>query len=91
MAKVYMHVVTVRARGNVSMSFPIDMLRYDRLSPNGEGDSGKIAQTFHLGRKTDEVGNIELQRVAPKNWAPTNARWQSFVWEVVDHQIRGAY
>lgn len=88
MAKTFRHVVTVQSRGrNRPYPFPIDMLRYDELHPRSEADSGKITRTFgkYAVPPTDTIEMIDLVREAPKNWTPTSARWESFVYEVVAH------
>lgn len=70
----------VRGRG----SFPFDMLRYDRCFPATEGDSHRIEKTTR--ERLRGVGSSEpitLQMADPKR-RPTEARWQSFGWTVVD-------
>ncbi len=88
MAKQFRHIVKVRARGKIGITFPIDMLRYDGLHPRSEEDSGKIERS--MGRfgvaPMSDIGEIELVKDAPKNWRPTNGRWESFVWRVVSHK-----
>ena len=91
--KLYTHHVKVRPRDNYAFDFPIDMLRYDGLCPLHEADSGKIAECFgHGSRSGYEVDAdfvIELVRRAEKFWKPTEARWQSFLWLVVEHEVIG--
>lgn len=60
--------VTVEGNG----MFPVDMLRYDAAYPSTERDSGTI-----MG---DGLRKVD---VAMKN-PPTEARWQSFGWIVLN-------
>jgi hypothetical protein len=80
--KKYRHIITVKG----SYSFPIDMLRYDRMTPYHEEDSGKIGQSIHShGTRNEEIQVLKAD--APKNWTPTTGRWQSFGWFIIDHKI----
>jgi len=75
MAKVYRTRFTVEGRGH----FPVDMLRYDCCYPETSRD-GKYIQVRH-----EDITTILLARVhAGKQWHPTEARWNSFRWAVVD-------
>jgi len=89
MAKQFAHIVTVRSKGKTPFPFPIDMLRYDGLHPHTEADSGKIMRT--IGRygvpSTEEVEDIQLARTTRKNWKPQDARWDSFLYTVVSHEV----
>lgn len=77
----YAHTVTVIG----IWSFPIDMLRYDSLTPDSEDDSNRIINTFNPGA---EGISVTLRREAPKDWTPTRRRWNSFLWKVTDHKVR---
>lgn len=70
MAKRFEYLYTVDGRG----TFPIDMLRYDRATPNTEGDSALIESTFRRGAGGGMV-------VVRSEKAPTVARWASFGWK----------
>lgn len=90
MAKEYSHTVVVEPSGSMVFPFPIDMLRYDRLTPKREVDSGLIShilehRTSKRGREREAL-QITLTRQAHKNWIPTYERWKSFSWTVVDHK-----
>lgn len=89
MAKQFAHIVTVRSKGKKPFSFPIDMLRYDGLHPRTEQDSGKIMRTIgcYGVPTTDKLEDIQLARNAEKSWTPQAARWDSFVYMVVSHEI----
>jgi len=90
MAKKFIHVITVRSAGlgKLVFPFPIDMLRYDSCYPRTERDSGKIALARHGNRRDDDPGDIQLIAVETKAWRPTNGRWKSFSYDVVDHEIK---
>lgn len=63
--------------------FPIDMLRYDRCTPDRELDSGVIQQTFE---RQGERGSYSVQvrhEGEDKKWEPTLGRWHSFGWKVI--------
>jgi len=91
--KLYTHHVKVRPIGNFTCDFPIDMLRYDGLCPLHETDSAKISDCFGHGSRTGSLIEddfvIELMKRAEKFWKPTEARWQSFLWLVVGHEVLG--
>jgi len=94
MAKEITHVLVVEpSSGSMFFPFPIDMLRYDRLTPKSEEDSAKIISTVdgRLERRTKPRENItiSLTRQAPKNWTPTTGRWASFNWKVTSHTKGG--
>ncbi len=79
MSKFFRHVVTVK-RLRSGAQFPIDMLRYDRLSPRTESDSYAIRRADY----DDTAGEaIELVHLGPdRKWQPQAGRWQSFGWDV---------
>lgn len=64
-------------------TFPIDMLRYDRCFPASESDSHVIDVTRTPGYRGDARKTVTLQMADPKR-QPTEARWESFGWTVVD-------
>lgn len=77
--EMYTHVVEVMGRH----AFPVDMLRYDRLSPRHEGDSTKITDTIR--EPAGPYTRVELYRQASDAWKPTTERWASFGWIVTKH------
>jgi hypothetical protein len=87
MTRVRLHIVTVypktRDTGR-ALAFPLDMLRYDRLAPYTESDSGKIEASVREYRAPQAPG-IQLLHVGrPDSWhGPTEGRWESFGWQVV--------
>jgi len=89
MAKIYVHTMKVRADGFVS-SFPIDMLRYDSCYPDSQDDVNRIVATLDYRRRTvkDEAHVISVIHVGDKGWTPTDERWKSFGWKVIEHHIR---
>lgn len=75
-----LHIVRVRG----TSAFPIDMLRYDRLSPETEADSLKIENSI-----IDMQGcDVRLVREAPERWKPAGGRWKSFGYRVELHVTR---
>ena len=76
-------VVKVHGMG----AFPVDMLRYDNLTPYSELDSGKIVNE-----------TLEPRVVALQGWLHggerypskvTDARWESFGWRVTEGSVDG--
>ena len=55
-------------------SFPFDMLRYDGCYPRSERDSAAIKAD---GRRT-------VTLIARERFSPTTARWESFLWRVIE-------
>lgn len=79
---LYIQYATVRGRGE----FPLDMLRYDRCSPESETDSYNIAKTF-----SNPLDRWEIQvvrKVTSKSDKWTVARWQSFGVEIIPSDLR---
>jgi len=80
---LYLHKVIVQGKG----TFPVDMLRYDGLYPNDTQSVMEIAKAkdpnfeFKLSNEVILVGWHE------KGWEPTEARWASFLWNVLQHTI----
>jgi hypothetical protein len=58
------------------MSFPLDMLRYDRCWP-ADGDS---AAEIYASFDRTERGTFKVNLVSDNK--PTSGRWQSFLWSV---------
>lgn len=85
MATQYLHRITVA----VSLSFPIDMLRYDGCYPRTEQDAGKIERINH--RHLDTTADdrlVEVEKRGDKNAFFTDARWASFGCKIVDRSER---
>lgn len=63
------------------LSFPLDMLRYDRCNPEGPDDVEALAASV---RREDHARHryIRLVHIGHKSWTPTDARWLSFGWRV---------
>lgn len=63
--------------------FPVDMLRYDRCCPKGQGD---VIGAF-VG---DNLRRVELMMFwpSPGGGAPTVGRWASFGWSVVLDSVK---
>ncbi len=64
------------------------MLRYDRLTPDSELDSGKINESVSNFGRDEAIGYFVLCREADRNWTPTEGRWESFMYEVMAHTVR---
>jgi hypothetical protein len=64
--------------------FPFDMLRYDRCFPASERDSRLIEDTTHPRRALDPAETTVTLAMADPKRLPTEARWASFRWTVVD-------
>ena len=77
MPKLYKLHVTVEG----DFHFPIDMLRYDRLTPATEADSSKIAKTHAVMHDWPTVRiNLVSEVYSPKDrrpFRPNAARWHS--------------
>ena len=89
MAKLHTIRVVVQQRGTLFVPFPIDMLRYDGVSPNSEADSGEINRSFNSRRYGSEnkepiVVTVKKLSHGSKKWLPESARWESFGWEVIE-------
>jgi len=61
--------------------FPIDMLRYDAVSPATEEDSYRIDRSLR-GESWDGTP-IAVEGYHERDWRPTVDRWRSFGWDVV--------
>lgn len=92
----YIAVVKVKPIGPMRM-FPIDMLRYDRMTPFTESDSAEITANI-MGRDGGNIpyvmpsyGYIFLQKLVERkepSGVITPLRWQSFGWEAAIHEWR---
>lgn len=85
----------VRFQVSGATGFPIDMLRYDRCTPDTEQDSWAIERSatnalrnfvlsnLRTGREDDGVATITIRSDGRhKGWMPTGGRWFSFGWHV---------
>ncbi len=81
------HKFTVEGRGR----FPIDMLRFDRCWPRDTDATANIDWAMYP--ELDAKRNIGPYRVTllhndeRRHWEPTAARWSSFGWSVVSHEV----
>ena len=68
-------------------AFPLDMLRYDRCAPQTQNDASKMmAYAAHEGTMMVKVmAFVPADRASA--WGPTQDRWASFGWHVVDGSI----
>lgn len=79
----YRQVFEVQGNGH----FPIDMLRYDRCTPEQQTDVGTI-EFLNRDGFSIEARNVRLVRfVHVKSDVPTADRWKSFGWKVVSESI----
>lgn len=83
MATMHRHHFNVVGAG----PFPIDMLRHDVCSPEHSADADMIRESLDA-TVADGPRTIHLIRYAPKGWTPTEGRWRSFGWLVVDGTLR---
>lgn len=77
-------VVTVRG----TLSFPIDMLRYDCMQPYSEPDAHLIQESMEPYRERGKQYEVKVSRYfnterEARAWKPTTGRWASFCWAVV--------
>ena len=87
-------VVTVRGHGR----FPLDMLRYDRLTPATEVHSGRIEATMDRS-SNPTLRDIEIKLLRrhkrdewpSTTWQPTVGRWNSFGWGVMSVEYKDAH
>lgn len=78
--KMFSHEFVVEG----TFSFPTDMLRYDHCYPAGQDDVSKILDKAPRGEKM----RVKLAARAEKAWRPTEGRWRSFGWHVLDKEHR---
>ena len=83
MAKLKQLVVKVRGLG----APPMDMLRYDRLTPYSGEDAGKMTSQSHDVGEVTLLGWIHGTDGGPSQ--VTTARWESFCWHVTSISIDG--
>ena len=62
--------------------FPWDMLRYDRCWPHHETTITEMAP-YHRSSRYNEMRTVMLQGLRE----PTEARWSSFGWKILDVEI----
>ena len=84
-AQLWIHTIVVE--GN--LTFPLDMLRYDRVSPSTSQDIEKVFPDHELP-VTERFATRRVVLIAfnTKLWSPTADRWRSFGWRVVSHTKR---
>lgn len=89
MAKEWLIEFTVKPRAKIPRQFPIDMLRYDSCYPASDMYSvSRIVDTLDQFTSAKEfvIEPINLIHLSHgnKNWIPTNARWESFGYTVIE-------
>ncbi len=68
-----------------SGAFPFDMLRYDTCIPNFESEMHLLTMTFRDDPEAyRKPRRIRLLRFTSADCPPTDARWRSFLWKVVE-------
>lgn len=67
-------------------SFPVDMLRYDSCWPLTTEDARKIENILNEGERLTLPRRVRVQlQTSDRNFnVPTAARWDSFMWRVVE-------
>lgn len=79
--KMYKFRTVVEGNGQ----FPLDMLRYDMCWPRTEADSAKCQPDW-----TPELRRVEVESFHDyAQWHPTEGRWSSFGWKIVEHKPLG--
>lgn len=69
--------------------FPIDMLRYDSCYPSSSIDVNWIIADRMVadGRPNDYTITLVHREHGGRKWRPTEARWRSFGWRVIDVRV----
>jgi hypothetical protein len=81
---MYQHRFTVAG----TYPFPLDMLRYDACYPAHEPETAVMADTMNEHYRGDSPVEITLVHLSTnKHWKPTAARWLSFQWHVLYHEV----
>ena len=84
MPKAKYHEIHFTVRG--SGAFPYDMLRYDRCFPASERESAGLACPYHGPESSKRDVQITAVNYDGNNaTAPTERRWNSFGWKVLDY------
>jgi hypothetical protein len=81
MKQAHLHTIVVEGRDG----FPLDMLRSEGCFPATSDAVGAMtlrADRWYVARQ------VELTRIAPKDWTPTVARWRSMGWTLVSHRMQ---
>ena len=83
MAKEWIITFTMEATRLACM--PLDMMRYDRVTPLGQQDVSELACIDIPREPNDPPVRVEFLRQAhgDKNWKPTHERWITFGWKLV--------
>lgn len=72
----YFYAFDVEGKGH----FPIDMLRHDQCFPMSELDS-RVIENYDAVRG---IRTVRLCAVSHVGWQPTDGRWDSFGWHVMN-------
>lgn len=75
------YIVAVQP-GRPGTPFPIDMLRYDKATPESEQDSGIITSSLQPRSQSQRTVRVVMGR------EPTLGRWESFGWRVISADRR---
>jgi hypothetical protein len=67
-----------------SMSFPVDMLRYDSCFPFSETESYKIIKCMEGNNRGPVRVIVHRYRSSGMSKEPNAQRWQSFGWKIVE-------
>jgi hypothetical protein len=83
MSKNYIITFTVEATGVACM--PLDMMRYDRVTPRSQEDVGELACIDIPREEGEPPMKVEFVRQShgDREWSPNVDRWRSFGWKVV--------
>lgn len=79
------YTYTVSGNGPI----PFDMLRYDSAWPHDQESAEKCAESFESARMTAlrPAGGTRIIDLT-SHYAPTEARWKSFGWQVTNIESR---
>jgi hypothetical protein len=80
---MYQHRFTVAG----TYPFPLDMLRYDACYPAHEAEANTMADTIAHPYDNTPVEITLAHACTDKHWKPTAARWLSFQWHVLYHEV----
>lgn len=83
MAKEWIITFTMEATGLSCL--PLDMMRYDRVTPLGQNDVSELSCIDIPREKDEKPMRVEFLHTAhgEKNWKPTEERWITFGWKLV--------
>lgn len=79
---MYITTFTVVPRPGTTSRFPLDMLRYDRCSPESQEDVARVADSLEAPANLPIV--MVVRHGTKGDHHITHGRWESFGWVVRD-------